>query len=74
MPWISVLVCGAAAYRLWATPLWVAGAAVAGISVATLVVLFVVSSERWVRAATALQHVTLASGGFLLFVSVAMRA
>jgi uncharacterized membrane protein YcfT len=70
--WFSVLVCATAAYRLAATPLSTVAYVVAAFSVASLLSLFVLSNARSIRVATALQHFAMASGGFLLFVSVAV--
>lgn len=73
MPWISVLVCVGAAVRLWETPLRAVSVGIAAISVTTLIALYLLSNDGRLRAATALQHFTLACGGFLLFVSIAMK-
>jgi hypothetical protein len=72
MRWFGVILCVVSAYRLSGTPLqvfaWIvavsSGLIAVGATVSTRI------GER--RVVTALQHVSIAMGGFLLFVSLAI--
>jgi hypothetical protein len=73
MRWFGIVVSVSAAYALAGSPLAVPAAVVAVVNVAAAV------SSAWlalgtpVRAVTALQHLTTALAGFLLFVWLAAR-
>jgi len=70
---LGIVLCFAAAYRLLGTPLQLIAAGVAVASVACAVALPPSRHPSRGRIVTGLQHVCVALGGFLLFVSIAMR-
>lgn len=69
---MSVIVCALAAYRLAGTPLEAAAWGPVVGSLACLVAPWVSRGGQG-RGTTAVQHLSLALGGFLLFVSFAVR-
>jgi len=72
--WLGIVVCGSAAWLLVGTPLFVAAAVVAVLNVATAITGMALAKRgSGERAVTALGHLTMALGGFFLFVWLAAR-